>query len=173
VLLTKNSLASVFVLALAAAAAPLHPVAADAPTGATVDGIRCDRSEGAVFHIHPHLSVLDHGKAVQIPSDVGRPVVGQCLYWLHTHTNDGIIHVESPVFKTFTLGQFFDIWGQPLTATNVAGVKVKKGDVHAYVDGKPYTGDLRKIELTQHADIVLEAGPPYHTPEPFTDWQGQ
>ena len=99
--------------------------------------------------------------------------MGQCLYWLHTHTNDGIIHVESPVFKTFTLGQFFDIWGQPLTATNVAGVKVKKGDVHAYVDGKPYTGDLRKIELTQHADIVLEAGPPYHTPEPFTDWQGQ
>jgi len=34
--------------------------------------------------------------------------------WLHTHAADGIIHTESPVERTYTLGDFFDIWGQPL-----------------------------------------------------------
>ena len=146
-------------------------VRAAAP-GATIDGIRCEAMEGAVFHIHPHLAIFDRGKAVTIPDDVGRPLGAQCLYWIHTHTDDGIIHIESPVFRTFTLGQFFDVWGQPLSATNVAGFKIAKGQLHAFVNGAPYKGDPRKIELAQHTDIVLEAGAPYHKPEPFTAWNG-
>ncbi len=45
---------------------------------------------------------------------------GTCFYWLHVHTTDGIVHIESPS-KTqgFTLGQFFDIWGVPLSSTQV------------------------------------------------------
>jgi hypothetical protein len=148
-------------------------LSAEVPTGAPVDGIRCDRMEGAVFHIHQHLEVQDHGKAVTVPADVGRPVAAQCLYWIHTHTSDGIIHIESPVFRTFTLGQFFDIWGQPLTPTNVAGVHVQKGQVHVFVNGDLIKSDPRKVELAQHTDIVIEAGPPYQKPQPFTDWKGQ
>ena len=165
-----------FLPALAAFAALSWPGLAAlgaTPSGAPVDGIRCDEMEGAVFHIHPHLAIFDKGKAVDIPSDVGRPVGAQCLYWIHTHTDDGIIHIESPVFKTFTLGQFFDVWGQPFTATNVAGFKVDKGQMHVFVDGAPYKGDPRKIPLAQHTDIVVEAGAPYHKPVPFTDWHGQ
>lgn len=30
---------------------------------------------------------------------------GTCFYWLHTHAADGIIHVESPVHRVFTLGK--------------------------------------------------------------------
>jgi hypothetical protein len=74
--------------------------------------------------------------------------------------------------RTFTLGKFFDIWGQPLSPTAVGPLHVRKGALHAFVGGHPYGGDLRKIELTLHADIVLEAGPPYSVPAPFTDWQG-
>jgi len=81
--------------------------------------------------------------------------------------------VESPTFRTFTLGQFFDIWGQPLSATAVGPARIPKGALRVYLDGSRYTGDPRKIELTQHADITLEAGPPYSVPAPFTDWQGQ
>jgi len=162
-------------LALVAGVAllPALSAAADAPAPAPVDGIRCDQMEGAVFHIHQHLAIFDHGKAVLVPSDIGRPVAAGCLYWLHTHTNDGIIHVESPAFKTFTLGQLFDIWGQPLTATNVAGVKVPKGQIRVYVNGAQYKGDPRKIELAQHTDIAIEAGSPFHDPQAFSDWQGQ
>jgi len=162
------------IAALAFAFAVLAGRASAQTAGApAIDGIRCDQMEGAVFHIHQHLTLLDHGKAVTIPSDVGRPLLGGCFYWLHTHTPDGLIHVESPAFRTFTLGQFFDVWGQPLGPTAAGPARFKKGALRVYVDGSRYTGDPRAIELNQHADIVLEAGPPYSKPVPFTDWQGQ
>lgn len=143
------------------------------PTGATVDGVRCDAAEGVAMHIHPHLTILDHGRAVAIPEDVGRPVAAQCLYWLHTHTPDGIIHIESPALREFSLRQFFDIWGQPLSRKNVAGAKPRPGEsVKIYVDGQAYSGDPRNIEFAQHLDIAILVGPPYKKPVPFTQWNG-
>lgn len=156
-------------------AAPASAFAALAriPTGERVDGIRCDTAEGVALHIHPHLTILDHGKPVLIPEDVGRPVAGQCLYWLHTHTPDGIIHIESPTLREFTLGEFFDIWGQPLERTDIAGAKPRPGEhVSIYVDGESYTADPRKIEFTQHLDIAIVVGPPHKKPPPFTRWNG-
>lgn len=148
------------------------PAAADVPAGETIDGIRCDRAEGAVFHIHQHLTLLDRGRAVAIRDGVGRPITGECLYWIHTHTPDGIIHIEAPLLRAFTLGNFFDVWGQPLTRTAAATARAAAG-LRVYVDGRPYRGNPRAIELAQHTDITLEAGPPYRVPAPFTDWQGQ
>lgn len=143
------------------------------PAGQPVDGIRCDQMEGSLLHIHQHLTILDHGRAVAVPDDVGRPIIGQCLYWLHTHTPDGIIHIESPMFHAFTLGNFFDIWGQPLGKNDVAGARPKKNErIVAWVNGTRYNGDPRKIELFQHSDITLEVGPPYTKPVPFTAWNG-
>jgi hypothetical protein len=156
-------------LALGAAFGPAA-AGADEAQGQPVDGVRCDQMEGSVFHIHQHVAIFDHGRPVGIASDVGRPLTANCLYWLHTHTSDGIIHVESPVFRTFTLGQFFDIWGEPLSASAAASAR---GPLRVYVDGSAYRGDPRKIELDQHADIVIEVGPPYRKPVPFTDWKGQ
>jgi len=149
------------------------PAPAATPAGQPVDGIGCDAAEGAVFHIHQHLTILERGKALPIPSDVGRPVTSTCLYWLHTHTPDGLIHVESPKFRSFTLGNFFNIWGQPLTATAVASVRMRRGALRVYVNGAPYKGDPRKIDLSQHTDITLETSPPYVKPTPFMDWRGQ
>jgi hypothetical protein len=166
---------TVLVAAVAAAAVWALPglaALADAAAAPAIDGIRCDTMEGAVFHIHQHLAIFDHGKLITIPSDLGRPLMSPCLYWLHTHSGDGIIHVESPVFRTFTLGQLFDVWGQPLSATSVAAIRVPKGDVHVFVNGTLYKGDPRKVELAQHSDIVIEAGKPFHKPEAFTNWQG-
>ncbi len=146
---------------------------AAAPSGQPIDGITCDRAEGAVFHIHQHVAIFDRGKAIPIPSDIGRPLATPCLYWLHTHSADGLIHVEAPKFRTLTLGNFFDVWREPLTATRIASARVKRGELHVFVDGKAYRGDPRKIELSQHTDVTLEAGEPYAKPVPFTDWQGQ
>ncbi len=146
---------------------------AEPPTGAPVDGIRCDQAESGVFHIHQHLAIFVRGKRIQIPDDVGRPVLGNCLYWIHTHTPDGVIHVESPMFRTFTLGNFFDVWGQPLSPTRIGPARIHPGQLRVYVDGALYRGNPRTIALAQHTDITLEAGPPYHSPTTFTDWQGQ
>jgi hypothetical protein len=158
---------------LGLAAVVRAPVSAAIPTGEPVDGIRCDASEGVAMHIHPHLTILDHGKPVGIPEDVGRPLAGQCLYWLHTHTPDGIVHIESPSVREFTLGEFFDVWGQPLNAHDVAGAKPRPGEsIKVFVDGEPYRGNPRAIEFAQHLDIVILVGPPYRKPAPFTAWNG-
>jgi len=141
------------------------------PVGQEVSGIRCDEMEGSRIHIHQHLLILDHGKPVAIPNNIGRPLIRSCLYWVHTHTPDGIIHIESPSTRTFTLADFFTIWGQPLSSTVAAGAKADKGTkLKVWVDGKPYKGDPRAIPLTPHADIVVEAGPPFPAPPKFTGW---
>lgn len=163
-------------LVMIACTAALLPVAANAavPAGQPVDGIRCEAAEGAVLHIHQHVAIRDHGKAVALPDDIGRPLLASCLYWIHTHTPDGIVHIESPNVRTFTLGNVFDVWGQPLSRRNVAGAKPKQHErVAVWVDGRPYAGDPRAIPLTEHLDVTLEVGPPYTKPAPFTGWDGQ
>ncbi|MGH7615753.1 MAG: hypothetical protein ACREPM_00835, partial [Gemmatimonadaceae bacterium] len=95
--------------------------------GETVRGIACDAMEGQRVHIHQHLLILDRGRAVPVPANIGIPPGKNCLYWIHTHTPDGIIHIETPVDRTFTLGDFFKIWGQPLSRSGAATARANKG----------------------------------------------
>ena len=162
---------SLLVLALLAAPGALRAQPGAAATGQPIASISCDQMEGSRVHIHQHLVILDRGKPVAIPADVGRPATRQCLYWVHTHTPDGIIHIEAPQDRIFTLGDFFQIWGQPLSRTAAASAKAPAGStLRVWVDGKRYTGDPRKITLARHTDIVIEAGPPFPTPPRFTAW---
>jgi hypothetical protein len=147
---------------------------AAAPTGETVGGISCDAMEGQRLHIHQHLVIFDHGKQVAIPPNVGQPLTRRCIYWLHTHTPDGVIHIEAPSDRSFTLGDFFLVWGQPLGRTIAASAHAPKAaQLKVWVDGKPFAGDPRTIALKSHTDIVIEAGPPFVAPPRFTDWQGR
>ncbi|TAM92382.1 hypothetical protein EPN42_01190 [bacterium] len=168
------SIVAVPALALAlyamTAASPLPLQPAD---GASVDGVPCQPLEGQVVHMHAHLTILIKGSPLPIPSDVGRPAAANCIYWVHTHAADGIIHVEAPTKRTFTLGTFFALWGQPLGAANVAGIPVAAGEhVRAYLNGKAWERNPAAIALTPHADIMIEVGPPFPEPIPFTAWNG-
>jgi hypothetical protein len=147
------------------------PLRVNPRDGSPVDGISCLASEQVTLHIHSHLALFVNGKQLQIPAHVGlAPVPPQgCLYWIHTHDASGIIHIEAPQVDApnggpYTLGIFFDIWGQPLTLNNVAG---KHGPVTAYVNGTPWSGDPRDIPLRAHQEITLEVGkqvpPPNYT----------
>ena len=137
----------------------------------TVDGIQCVATEGAVTHIHQHLTIYDVGKLVSVPQGVGVNDSAGCLFALHTHSPDGIIHVESPTTAQNTLGQFFDIWGQPLSRTQVASATAGPGrSVRAYINGRVYTGNPRAIPLTAHALITLEVGPPWAPPTTRFAW---
>jgi hypothetical protein len=139
-----------------------NPIKANPHAGAPVDGITCLTTEQTVLHIHTHLALFVNGKQLQIPAGIGiAPVPPQgCLYWVHTHDASGIIHIEAPQIDApsggpYTLGMFFDIWGEPLTSDDVAG---KRGPVTAYVNGAPWHGDLRAIPLRAHQEITLEVG---------------
>lgn len=140
--------------------------------GAPIDGIRCDAAEGSVTHIHAHLALFDRGRPVGVPAGIGIPDGANCLYWLHTHTDDGFIHIESPVKKTFTLGAFFDIWGMDLSRTEAAGMTAPHGRALAvWVDGRRYAGDPATIVLRNHETILIESGPPFVKPR-AVDWAG-
>jgi hypothetical protein len=75
-------------------------------------------------HIHPHLTIYVNGKKQTVPALVGLTSTG----WLplHTHDASGTIHVESTVDYDFTLGEFFAVWGQQLSPTNVLGLHSDK-----------------------------------------------
>jgi len=139
--------------------------------GLPVDGIQCNQNEGSVEHIHSHLQLSNDGHNVEVPAGIGISQVSQCLYWLHTHTPDGFIHIESPVSRSFTLGQFFDIWGENLSWTQAASVKASAGKrLSIWVNGKPWHGaDPRSIVLRDMQAIVIQSGPPYAKAE-HVDW---
>jgi hypothetical protein len=139
--------------------------------GLPIDGIQCNQSEGAVEHIHARLQIFNRGHAVQVPANVGISQAASCLYWVHTHSGDGYIHIESPVKRAFSLGQFFDIWGPELSWTQAAGAVASHGHrLSIWVDGKAWTGrDPRTIVLKDRETIVIQNGPPFAKPAP-ADW---
>ncbi|GAC1390819.1 MAG: hypothetical protein NVSMB31_07970 [Vulcanimicrobiaceae bacterium] len=128
-----------------------------------IDGIKCEGMEGALVHIHQHLQLFDRGHEVIVPANIGIPTGQNCLYWLHTHSNDGLMHEESPVRKIFTLGQFFDIWGQELNWYTAGPIRAVAGKKLIFqVNGRGFKGkDPRVIPLHNHDEIVIQSGPPY------------
>jgi hypothetical protein len=144
-------------------------------SGAPVDGITCRtaKDQSVRYHIHVHVDIFVNGAQKRLPAGAGIPSpqlrehfanglfidngIGNCLYWLHVHTTDGVIHVESPDKATFTLGQFFDIWQQPLNANQVGPAK---GRVTAYENGRRFVGSPRNLPLLPHATVQLDVGSP-------------
>ena len=139
--------------------------------GQPINGISCDAQEGQRIHIHQHLAIFDHGKPMPVPQYIGIPQASRCIYWLHTHTPDGIIHIEAPRDRSFALGDFFAVWGQPLDRMHAASATTKKREsMRVFLNGVRYTGNPAQIPLTAHADIVIEVGPPFRKHAPFTNW---
>jgi hypothetical protein len=139
--------------------------------GLPIDGIHCDREEGSVEHIHSQLQLFNRGHAVTVPAQIGIPQSGTCLYWLHTHSADGFIHIESTVKRVFTLGEFFDIWGPNLSWTEAGAVTAPHaGRLSIWINGTPWHGpDPRAIVLRDHQTIVIQSGPPFAKPA-HADW---
>jgi hypothetical protein len=61
-----------------------------------INNVRCDTAQQTAYHIHIHLSIYINGKSVTIPQGIGIGAGNRCYYWTHTHTSDGIIHIEAP-----------------------------------------------------------------------------
>ncbi len=130
--------------------------------GLPVDGIRCESGEGAALHIHANLQMYDRGRKKTVPSNIGIPIGAGCLYWMHTHSNNGMIHIESPVNQLFTLGQFFDIWAVNLSRSQAGGLSAGRGtSLRFLVNGRVWTRDPKRIPLQNHETIVIESGPPF------------
>ena len=140
-------------------------------TGEKIDGVvGSNEMENLNYHIHSHLTMYINGVQKNLPYGIGivppysltsntdgTPFVsgGSAYYYLHTHDETGIIHIESPNSHIYTLGNFLDVWKEPLSSTQVGP---DKGKVTVYVDGKVFTGNPATITLTNHKDIQLDVG---------------
>jgi hypothetical protein len=130
------------------------------PTAMAISGIECNRSEQLNYHIHSGLDVFVNGVQQQVPSNIGILSSPSCLYWLHTHSANGIIHIEAPETREFLLGRFIDVWEQTLTNSTAFFDSVSDMPVTAYVDGQRFEGDYRTIPLESLREIVLAYGTP-------------
>jgi hypothetical protein len=153
----------------AVTAPPLLASTSGEAGGPPVDGMECTATEPLLFHIHAHLAVFVDGRRRTIPRAIGIPwprritssdqgpfVVGdRCYYRMHSHTADGVIHIESPVQRTYTLGDYFDIWRQPLGPGRVGPFG---GPVTVYVNGTRFRGDPRSAPLTAQALVQIDVG---------------
>lgn len=147
-------------------------------TGARkVANVSCDSGEQLAVHYHAHLEILYQGNDVNVPANIG--IGSGCFYWLHTHDTTGVIHIEAPAAQanhTFTLGDFFNVWDQPLNRTQIGTLKLGPDDkMVIFVDGKqlPEGTDPRTIGLHTHTLVVLEITPPAVDPPPgYTFSQG-
>jgi hypothetical protein len=113
--------------------------------------------EGTVLHHHEHLDLYVDGRSVTVPAEVGIDQQAGFLTELHTHDASGIIHVESPVQRSFTLGQFFCEWGVKLNANCLGPYR---GKLSWWVNGRRMHGDPARLALRQHQEIVIAAGRP-------------
>jgi len=135
--------------------------------------------ESLLFHVHTHLAIYVDGQPYEVPMGIGigqpwetvpgsvGPFItrGACFSWLHTHTTDGIIHIEAPIPRTFTLGDLFAVWGEPLSSSEMAEIE---GPVVAYVDGARVGGDPADLTLADREVIQLNVGMDTPPPQPYT-----
>ena len=111
-----------------------------------------------VLHLHQHLNVTADGTRLNIPKNIG---IDASLYKdhslsryglqglapLHTHDDSGTIHVESNTNRTYTLGEFLNIWG---------GLALNGKTVKATVNGSQPVSDFRNLILRDGQQIALD-----------------
>jgi len=150
-------------------------VQAQAPANAAypaIDGVSCDSGEHSDFHIHAHVSIYIDGKPATVPAQIGIAPDNSCLYWLHTHTSDGVIHIEAPNGFSIILKNLLDIWGDRFPQLSYPSQLSDPSGWQVYVNGKPFTGDFRTIPLQAHTLITLAYHSPGVKPDTNFNWNG-
>jgi hypothetical protein len=138
---------------------------ADATAAAKQAGLPMLGEEHLAVHYHAHLDLAVYGTAVQVPAYIGIDLVRRRIAPLHTHTPDGIVHIESDTDVPFTLGQLFTAWGHPISAAGIGSVTVAQGSqLRVYRNGVQVPGDPAAMVLKAHDEVYVWIGPASQNP---------
>jgi len=113
---------------------------------------------GTRIHTHQHLDVFVNGSHVAVPARIGINLAERVVSPIHTHDASGLVHVESPTFRSFSLAEFFGVWGVRLTKMCLGGA-CGPGQLHVFVNGRRVE-DPNLALLGRHAEIVVAFGSP-------------
>lgn len=94
-------------------------------------------------HIHPKLRIIIEGIEQVIPTNIG---INVCEHAVHTHDTTGEIHVEAQDSRAYTLGDFFDVWGEPIAKDGYT--------LEMTVDGA-VSQELGALKLKDEQEIVV------------------
>jgi hypothetical protein len=87
--------------------------------------LTCTTDMATEYHIHPELTIMLNGKEVVVPRNVG--IQPRCMTSIHTHDEPHVLHVEAPVKRDFTLGDFFAVWQKDFSSTKLLDNTVAEG----------------------------------------------
>ena len=138
-----------------------------------ISGLSCDSAEQTGYHIHIHMTIYINGKLLTIPTGIGIAADGSCTYWMHTHTDDGIIHIEAPgKVHNLALDDFMTLWQQGFATLNFPPQMLQRTGWQIWVNGKPFNGVVTsplytEVQFNSHDAVTLEYGTPNPTPDTF------
>ncbi len=116
--------------------------------------LSCTTDMATEFHIHPELRIFIKGEEVLVPFDTG--IKNGCMNAIHTHSDRPVLHVEAPVAKDFTLGDFFAVWDKPFNSMQVLDfVATEEGQIRVTVNGQT-SDSYENIILRDKDKIVIE-----------------
>jgi hypothetical protein len=120
-------------------------------------------------HYHAHLDVFLNGNAVPVPPGIGLDETSRQSSPLLTKDPTGIIHVESRLPGTFTLGQFFTQWGVRFSETCVGAYCAPATPLKLYVNGVEVTTPPQAHVIEARQEICIVIGqPPAQIPSRYT-----
>lgn len=105
------------------------------------------------YHSHPDLVVRINGVGQQIPITFN----SGCAQPIHTHTTDGVLHLEPDQDLNYTLGDWFLLWGNFANDRNIA--ILNSTQIFTYKAG-PGTGHQLSMTIN---------GSPDNNPSDFKD----
>jgi hypothetical protein len=109
-------------------------------------------------HFHPQIKVYANGKQVKVPPNIGIDPLNPPadMAGLHTHDDSGTIHNEAGTSSR--LGQFFAVWGVPLSSKQLGPYgATKRKKVQLWVDTKPSRA-FGELQLKDGQHIVVAYG---------------
>jgi hypothetical protein len=154
-------------------------------------GATPDRREYGTYHIHAHLDVFVNGRRVIVPAGLGIEIRDPevktskepgkpteyggiklckkaCIAALHTHGEDGVVHVEAQERADFTLGQLFEVWNVRLTGRCIGGYCQPRAPIAVFVNGQRLRTEPADLVFTDGQEIAIVIGsPPKRIPDEF------
>lgn len=132
---------------------PIPSPIATAPVASTIEDplAACVNHDELGLHIHVLLVPVVNRQPTTLPANIG--ITEDCLRPIHTHSDDNVLHIEYTEDRVFTLGEFYEIWGEenPYIGLEVTGLSV---------NGQRYMGAWEELVLEDRQRIALEIGIP-------------
>lgn len=129
--------------------------------------VGCLPAEQFAYHVHARLMIFVDGSQIVVPANAG--IQRGCISFVHMYDTTGIIHIEAPAVRRFTLGDFFQVREQPLDATRILNRTLESpADFTIHVDGELYLGAPQDIAIGSHTRVVIQIGQPVVAPPVFS-----